>query len=151
MLKTFLRKTKDGFTLIELILVLAIIALIASIILTYLLNTQKSSKDARIALEMDQIRKGAEVYKDQQTSYAGFSCSTTNPNINKLCDDINAQNGGTDPTISVKADGSQYCAYVVSASSSSDWYCVDFNGKSIKTTTNPSGVGYCTATTFVCP
>jgi prepilin-type N-terminal cleavage/methylation domain-containing protein len=150
MFKITVQKHK-GFTLIELLVVMAIIALLASLILVSTASVRQRSKDKRIALEMDQIRKAAEIYKGPTGSYSGLDCSVTNPSIDKVCSDINSQNGGTDPTFKVSTNGSQYCFYVVLASSTSKWYCIDSSGKSAETTTNPSGTGYCTTTTFTCP
>jgi len=143
--------SKKGFTLIEMLIVFLIIVLIISIILISLSSFRKNSQDKRIASEMDQLRKGAQMYKNEVGSYNFLSCSTSNDNIDKVCADIDVLNGSSAaPLFTVSTDNSQYCAYVTVASSTSRWYCVDSDGKSAETTTDPSTTGCTTVANPVC-
>jgi hypothetical protein len=54
----------------------------------------------------------------------------------------------------IQSSSSAYCIYSplnVQYSGSNDYYCIDSDGHIGKTVDNPGDVGYCTATTFVCP
>jgi len=145
------KKNKKGFTLIELLLTITIILLVASLVVIGTFDVRKKGQDKRIGAEMDQIRKGAELYKDQNGGvYTGLSCSSVGL-ISALCVDIEHYNDEGDLIIQVSSIGDKYCAYTPLSSSSSRWYCIDSEGKSVETSINPSGSGYCTSTTFVCP
>lgn len=77
-----LRESK-GFTLIELIVVIAIIGILASIVLSELQNARKSARDAVLKSMVSEAAKVAELYFDDYGTYDG------------VCDEPTFQSGGT--------------------------------------------------------
>jgi len=154
-----------GFTLIELLVVIAIIGILAAIVLVSLSGANKSARDARIVSAVGQIRTEAALVDAAENGYTSLSC-TYNSELSALCDDADKQcpsgsagcgaddaNAGTQDVI-IQSDSDEYCIFSplnVQYSGSNDYYCVDSLGNIGKTVTVPSGVGFCTATTFVCP
>ena len=91
------------------------------------------------------IQKAEFYYDDNKESYTGFSCKS-NDTVSRNCNEIKKIRGIA-PTI--YAQGDKYCFYI--RLFSGDYYCIDSNGKALKTTINPSCPGYCNGITFVCP
>jgi len=61
-------KSKLGFTLIELMVVMAIIGMLASIVLTLVSGAQRDAKDKRRIADLQQLQKALELYYvDHQT------------------------------------------------------------------------------------
>lgn len=75
------KRVHEGFTLIELLIVVAIIGIVASIVLVSMNGARKSARDSRRLSEMNQIKKGIELYRAGNGEYptcAGNSvCSST--------------------------------------------------------------------------
>jgi len=154
-----------GFTLIELLVVIAIIGILAAIVLVSLSGANKSARDARIISALSQIRTEAALVDAAENGYSSLSC-TYNTELGALCDDADKQcpsgtagcggddaNAGTQDVV-IQSSSSAYCIYSplnVQYSGSNDYYCIDSDGHIGKTVDNPDDVGYCTATTFVCP
>lgn len=70
----FVRK---GFTLIEILIVVAIIAILASIVLVGLGPTQQSGRDARRLSDLHEIQNGLELYYSKCGYYPGGVEATT--------------------------------------------------------------------------
>jgi len=67
---------KKGFTLIEILIVVAIIAILASIVLVGLGPTQQSGRDARRLSDLHEVQNGLELYYNKCGNYPGdASCS----------------------------------------------------------------------------
>lgn len=159
----FTRKQK-GFTLIELLVVIAIIGLLAGIVLVSLSGARNQARDSRIIAALTQVRTVAELISTNNSgSYepataAGNLCgsdatlnqanSPYGSDMTTIASDIQTQNGTAVATCN--ADANDYCAYATLATSGR-YYCIDSTLRAIQTGTNPSGVGLCTATTFICP
>lgn len=62
-------KVRSGFTLVELIVVIAIIGLLASILTTWLNDTRKKSRDARRIADLKQIQLATQLYFDKNAGY----------------------------------------------------------------------------------
>jgi len=139
----FLRK---AFTLIELLIVIFIIGLLASISITYTSTARNKARDTRAVTDMAQIRIEAEKYYPDQTpnSYLGFNCANPS-NMVILCADIQKQIG-SNPTINVTNDA--YCAEIdlLALSGPESWYCVDNTGRAKFYPDDPD----CSGTIFTC-
>lgn len=155
----FLIRKQRSFTLIEMLVVIAIIGILAGIILVALGGMRTKAKDSRIIAEMGQLRNAAPLYyADNGNSFNGFGCSVANPNINALCTDIAAQGGITPsdevtPTygVDIITDNDQvYCAEV--KLNSGKYWCVDSQGRSARfdTTTTPQGPACNASGTYAC-
>ncbi len=64
---------KNGFTLMELIVVMAIIALISTFAMVAISNARKASRDAVRRADLRQIRNAIEFYYDDNNSYPTVS------------------------------------------------------------------------------
>lgn len=141
---------QKSFTLIEVLVVIAIIGILAGMILVYLGETRKKAKDSRIIAEMGQLRNAADLYyNNNNNSYSSLDCSITDPNIDALCIDISSQ-GGTKPSddsagIDIFAGYAGYCAKV--KLNSGKYWCIDSIGKSKLYTADP---GDCPGVNLTC-
>lgn len=64
-------KGKQGFTLIEILIVVAIIAILASVVLVGLGPTQRAGRDARRISDMRQVQNGLELFYNRCGFYPG--------------------------------------------------------------------------------
>lgn len=60
-----LRNTRRGFTIVELLVVVAIIAILASIVMASLLSSRAKSRDAKRLADIREFRSALELYYDQ--------------------------------------------------------------------------------------
>jgi prepilin-type N-terminal cleavage/methylation domain-containing protein len=123
-------KNTKGFTLIEMLVVIAIIGLLSSVVLVALGPSRNKAKDARIILNVNQVQVLMETVFTNGTYPAAAPTS-----IAPLVSDA-LSNGGTLVT-SISADRTAF-----SASSnlvSGGFYCVDSTGKSYTGATTPTG------------
>lgn len=67
----FFKKNK-GFTIIELIVVIAVISVLASIVMVNVGKYKNNSRDGAIKTEMSQIRQAAVIYFDVYGDYSDF-------------------------------------------------------------------------------
>ena len=63
------RRAQTGFTLIELIVVIGIIAILAAIVLASLLSVQKGARDSRRLSDINQIKTGLVNYEANESRY----------------------------------------------------------------------------------
>ncbi|MBI3805484.1 MAG: prepilin-type N-terminal cleavage/methylation domain-containing protein [Nitrospirae bacterium] len=64
-------KNQKGFTLIELMIVVAIVGILASIAIPSMLNYQARSQQAEARANLDAIFTGMMIYSTEHTGYAG--------------------------------------------------------------------------------
>jgi general secretion pathway protein G len=64
-----MRTNQKGFTLIEILIVVAIIAILASVVLVGLGPTQQKGRDARRLSDLREIQNGLELYYNANGSY----------------------------------------------------------------------------------
>jgi prepilin-type N-terminal cleavage/methylation domain-containing protein len=70
------RATSKGFTLIEILIVVAIIAILASVVLVGLGPTQQAGRDARRLSDLHETQTGLELYYNKCGYYPGTSVAT---------------------------------------------------------------------------
>jgi prepilin-type N-terminal cleavage/methylation domain-containing protein len=73
---------KKGFTLIEILIVIAIIAILASIVLVGLGPTQRAGRDARRVSDLRQVQNGLELYYNKCGYYPGAAAPCTSYSAN---------------------------------------------------------------------
>ncbi len=139
-------KNNKAFTLIEMLVVVAVIGLLSSVLLTALGPAKDRAKDSRIIQEINQVRSLAEtMYNGTYATLETLpSPSIQNPNLKSLADDITAQ-GGELNIIKGPAPSTTYVAYSrlnITAGNPSvpqvQFYCTDSGGRSGFTITEPS-------------
>jgi len=118
---------QKGFTIIELIVVIAIIAVLAGIVMINVAGYITKSKDAAIRSDLSNIALGMGACYAELGTYVGCPANTTYVQANLLTD-VDTQNGtnGSTPAFGVPTKDT-YCASVVLASSASST-CVDSTG-----------------------
>lgn len=70
-----MKNTKKGFTLIELITVVAIIALLSTFVVASLSSSRQKSRDAQRIQAMKQVQNALELYRSDNNSYPDVSVS----------------------------------------------------------------------------
>ncbi len=134
-----LRKDVTGFTLIEMLVVIAVIGILSSVLLTSLGPSKEKAKDARIIQEINQARTIAELLND-----GDYDAVPTRPDdiarhssLGPLITDI-GQEGGE---LTIKRTSSAFVIYSKLNSKSEEpgnirtnYYCVDSTGRTAFTT-----------------
>ncbi|MEK7506156.1 MAG: type II secretion system protein [Patescibacteria group bacterium] len=141
-----IKKSKEGFTLIEMLVVVAVIGLLSSVILVALGPAKEKAKDSRIIQEVNQVRSLAETMYDGSYRILPQLPSVIeigNKNLKELADDIALQGGAL--TIINPAPFKGYSAYSKLNTKLGDaanpviqYYCIDSVGHSVNTTIEPS-------------
>ena len=139
-----MNKRNEGFTLIEMLVVIAMIGLLSAVVLVALGPSRNKAKDTRIISDLQQIRSVMEtLYNPTTNSYTitpVTSCSTPasgNSNIDTAFKDINTNNGSACALNLVPTTSNGYAVSATTASGAS--YCVDSTGK-VASSTAASGV-----------
>lgn len=73
------RRSSKGFTLVELLIVISIIAVITIISFSIYGNAQKHARDGKRRADLDAIRKALEIYKTEKGTYSPstiFPCNS---------------------------------------------------------------------------
>lgn len=144
-----------GFTLVELLVVLAIIGILTSVVLVSLSTVNSRGKDAAVQADLATVRTQAQFYYNSNSDYspatATGSCAVagtmfvTDATMKKAIAAADfANGGGATPNVfcNVSADGS---AYAVSATLvSGGYFCVDSTGFGNKTLVAIGNNAFCT-------
>lgn len=140
-----------GFTIVELVVVIAIIGILAAVVLINVTGYIKKANDAAIKSNMTtMITNAVTFYFSSNSSFSGL-CADTTYGFKTAYDAVKGIQSGA--TCYVKADNSTWCSCAKLLSPSTPtYYCVDGNGKRGETGTDCTGVAYCgAATNAVCP
>ena len=117
-LQNFSEKNLGGFTLIEMLVVIAVVGILSAAVLTALGPARNKAKDSRIISALNQAR----------------AVAAAEANFGKLATDITANQGGL--YIVKASDTLSYSAY--SALASGGFYCVDSAGNAKPVPTAPT-------------
>ena len=122
-------KNIKGFTLIEMLVVIAIIGLLSSVVLVALGPSRNKAKDARVVSDMNQVRAIAETLFSNGSYAATLAVGGTgDTGIQSLNTDVKANNGSVDMVIA----GGGTAAYSAYAKlNSGSYYCVDSKGNAV--------------------
>lgn len=140
-------KKENGFTIIELMIAIALIGLLASAIIIAVSQARTKAANARIKNNMDQIRKQAEVVNVENNlqgyCVTGGKCAATDLKIVELLANIKNLNGGQDPVIISKTTFPlNYC--VSSTLKDGKTFCMDSAAKQTGTVFGTGSSGTCT-------
>ena len=144
----FKNKKNSGFTLIELMIVIAIIGMLAAIVTVGLARARSTAKDAKIKSDISQASTEAELIRADTDSYATL-CASGNTSLNSSSTDYSLDVLQTDltnqgATVSCFSGASSYC--LSAKMNNGNWFCRDSTGRSADNlTTNP-----CTAADSTC-
>ena len=139
-----------GFTLVEIMVVVAITALIAAIILVSMGESRKEGRDAAIKVSLGEIRKASEFLYDLNTSYVGV-CNTGDNTLSGSGDFgrieyyIESQGGA----VACRENSGAYA--VISTLNRGNCWCVDSLGAARKITLSGSETCQSKLPTTVCP
>ena len=101
------QKNKKGFTLIELMVVIAIIAILATVVLVALQGARDAAEDSKRKSALSQVRSVAEVYyATNDRSYANLE--TNDDEIAQLT----GEHGVDDGNLTINSSADAYCAYI---------------------------------------
>lgn len=119
-------KTKiKGFTLIEFLVVLAIISLLAAMVLIAFNASRNKSRDAAVKSLMAQIRNIGDIYYTSQTpnTYVGLDSGN---DIASIETDVKKNNGSVNLTHPTPLSATVYCFQ--SPINTGGYWCVDSTG-----------------------
>lgn len=147
---------KRSFTVIEILLIVAIIGFLASVVLTSLNPKRIRARDVRIQLAIKEISPFAELINGEEKSYFslcvdGGGINTTHPAYGtqlKLIEDEIKNNGGDDFFCGVAVN--EYCVYS-NLGLASQYFCIDSTGKAGVVTTDPSATCDSAIPSYSCP
>lgn len=123
-------KNNKGFTLIEMLVVIAIIGLLSSVVLVALGPSRNKAKDARIISDLNQVRSVMEtIYNSSTGKYPDSSVATANASIVLASTDITGSGGKSFNIIPTTGD-TYYVAYAL-LNDGTSYYCVDSSGNSL--------------------
>jgi type II secretory pathway pseudopilin PulG len=147
------KKSGAGFTLVEIMVIVAITALIATIILASMGESRKEAKDAAIKTSLAEIRKTGELLYHETASYVGV-CDPSPVGDNTLSD--SGDFGQIEDYIE-KQGGIVFCreeeeAYaVISTLNRSDCWCIDSLGDAREITLSEVETCQSRLITTICP
>jgi prepilin-type N-terminal cleavage/methylation domain-containing protein len=127
-----------GFTLIEMLVTVAIIGVLATVVLTELKPVKDKAKDTRIIQEINQIRSLAEsLYNGNYDNLEELpKANIEYRDLEILVNDINSQGGNVH--INKSSDGNRYAVYTILNQKKGkepnlidQYYCVDSEGYAI--------------------
>jgi prepilin-type N-terminal cleavage/methylation domain-containing protein len=128
-----------GFTLIEMLVVIAVIGILSAAVLASLSPARNKAKDARIISALNQVRALAEANYDGTYAWLpSGTISSSDPKLGNLAADIANNQGAL--KIRKGTTGTAPLTFVASsrlASDSNSFYCVDSSGNNKVVGTDP--------------
>ena len=112
-------KSGAGFTIIELIVVIAIIAVLAAIVITSLVTYSVRSRDTAVKANVVQLAKKAQTWFSDNGNYSGFV-----PDAHHPCGYIYSFNSVPDSNTSA--------VFARLCSNSNDYWCADSAGRNVE-------------------
>lgn len=151
MLEFFSRpKPKKGFTLMELLIVISIFVLLATIATYGIMTARKGAKDTKVITAVGNAQGVAEVIysarQDYSTLCSGGRLSTAREDLSNIRDEITGQ--GSSETCYATTD--KYCISAYLISDNKIHYCVDYEGTATTTETTGSTDPPCDSTNYDC-
>ena len=127
---TFSPKRGGGFTIIELLAVIAIIGFLVGIVLTSTNSAKKEGEDMAVKTTLREIRNAGELYYNDSETYEGI-CDLSNTTLSddgdfKRIKDYITEHNGADGIIGCKDDETGYA--VISNLNLGDCWCIDSEG-----------------------
>ncbi len=114
-----------GFTIIELIIVIAIIAILAAIVLLNVTQYINKGEDTSIKANFYTIFTNSAVYSNNNSNYTGFF---SDPGYTAPAAAAQSENGGTPLVPSLDPTGYHFCVCSQLKVVSGDTYCIDDTG-----------------------
>ncbi len=115
-------QNKKGFTLIELMVVIAIIAILATVVLVALQGARDAAEDSKRKSAVTQLRSIAEIrYATNDQKYTGFNDRDTNKDFDHLMEGVKDD---FEIIVGVAGDGKSYCAAVELVSEDGKTFCI---------------------------
>ena len=145
-------KSGAGFTLIEMLVVIAVIGILSSVLLAGVPLIKERAKDTRIIQELNQVRSVAEAlydgdYDALENLPKPFE-SIAGSELRLLAEDIFAQGG--ELNVRKTLDGTNFIAYSPlnsrvgpSENPEIEYFCVDSSGRAIRTTSDLTFLSRC--------
>lgn len=130
--------SKKGFTLIEMLIVIAIIGILSAAVLAGLGPARNKAKDARIISGMNQLRSIAEAIYNPSSNTPYANLAPGNADVDKVIKDINdASAGGSSLDIVRLRGGEAYYAVTELLTNKLEIYCIDSAGNAKVRTAPP--------------
>jgi len=136
------RLKSKGFTLIEILIVIAIIGILASIVVVSLRGASERTKNTKIVTDTIQIRRVAELmYLQEDSGYqdlcsAGTLNVASNESLQVLKTDIEYYSGASN-VITCYASSRSYCVSVELVGVQPRWFCIDDDGNNAQFSSQP--------------
>jgi len=135
---------QKGFTLIEMLVVVAVIGILSSMLLNALGPARDKAKDSRIIQEVNQVRALAEtLYNGSYDALESLPAATiNNSSLKALAEDIASQGGElrivkSSPPTAFAAYSKLNTKVGTGPNLLTNYYCVDSSGRAVFTTTEP--------------
>ena len=123
------KNKKDGFTLVEVLTVVMIIAILASVVLVSLDRARERTRDATIKTQVSQLRSSMETDYSFSDGYSRFDI--TGEDFLRIKEEIENM-GGVLHGPYFSGDNHHYCAYAELASDSQSIFCIDSSGDAVR-------------------